>query len=252
MPNASSCACKSCGPSCKCGAQTPKAGECCCGPVCTCGPSCDCPASCGCQARREEAKRLGGGERIRLGVFVDSPGEARVRDAWLVLARGRPAYLNFLRRRLPVGADAEDILQLAWMRAARHLDDLHEEAQLEPWFWRILRNTLSDEHRRLGRERNVLAELSLEDEIGEPAGVCGCSLSVLAQIRPEYRDMIRRADLDEEPMQLLADGLGITVGNASVRLHRARKAMREALRDHCGVDGLRSCQDCGCEDDGVV
>lgn len=185
---------------------------------------------------------------------LDSPYDARVRDTWLVLSRGRPTHLAFLRRRLPSGGDAEDILQLAWMQAARHLDDLHAEAQLEPWFWRILRNTLADEHRRLGRERKVADGMQLAAEPAEPAEpakVCGCSLSVLEQIRPEYRDVIRRADLDEEPMHELADGLGITVNNASVRLHRARRAMRDALREHCGTDSLRSCQDCACEDIGV-
>ena len=52
-------------------------------------------------------------------------------------------------------------------------------------------------------------------------------------------------------MPELADGLGITVNNASVRLHRARRAMRDALCEHCGTDSLRSCQDCPCEDVGV-
>lgn len=181
---------------------------------------------------------------------ADSPAEARVRDAWLVLSRGRSAHLAFLRRRLPTAADAEDILQLAWMQAARHLDDLRGEAQLEAWFWRILRNTLTDEHRRLGREREATDASPLAAESVEPAAVCGCSLSVLERIDPRHREMIRRSDLDEVPMQELADGLGISVNNASVRLHRARKAMREALRQHCGTDSLRSCQDCACGEGG--
>lgn len=179
---------------------------------------------------------------------TDSPDDARVRAAWLVLSRGRPSYLAFLRRRLPVGADAEDLLQLAWMQAARHLDDLQADAQLEPWFWRILRNTLTDEHRRLGRERRVVERLVADETPTQVDEVCGCSLSVLDGIRPDYREVIRRADLDGQPLQQLAAGLGISVNNATVRLHRARKAMREALLDHCGTDSVRSCQDCACED----
>ncbi|MBX3259523.1 MAG: hypothetical protein KIS78_09255 [Labilithrix sp.] len=54
MSEAKSCVCKSCGPSCKCGSQAPKNGECCCGPVCTCGPDCRCPASCGCATAKKK------------------------------------------------------------------------------------------------------------------------------------------------------------------------------------------------------
>ena len=38
----------------------------------------------------------------------------------------------------------------------------------------------------------------------------------------------------------------ITVGNAKVRLHRARKALREELFRRCGTDSIRACQDCRC------
>lgn len=53
MTETKTCSCKSCGPNCKCQAQPPKAGECCCGPNCTCGPSCQCPTSCGCGSKAE-------------------------------------------------------------------------------------------------------------------------------------------------------------------------------------------------------
>lgn len=177
--------------------------------------------------------------------------DAQVRDVWIALLQERPAHLAFLRRRLSSAADAEDLLQLAWMRAARHLDDLRSDERLSAWFWRILRNTLTDEHRRLGREQAATSELLAEERsvsIGEGNETCGCSLGVLEQIRPEYREVLRRADVNEEPIEQVADELGITVNNASVRLHRARKAMRDALLENCGTASLRGCQDCGCED----
>lgn len=180
---------------------------------------------------------------------TDRTGEEATREAWLVLSRDRAAHLAFLRRRLPVGADAEDLLQLAWMQAARHLDGLRAREQLQAWFWRILRNTLAEEQRRSNRQRRLLSELSHETGPAEQEEICSCSLSVLDRMPPDYRDVLRRADLDQEPMQAVAAELGISVNNASVRLHRARKAMREAMRGHCGTDSLRSCQDCACEDD---
>jgi RNA polymerase sigma-70 factor (ECF subfamily) len=35
-----------------------------------------------------------------------------------------------------------------------------------------------------------------------------------------------------------------------VRLHRARRALKERLAAHCGTTSARSCADCGCEERG--
>jgi RNA polymerase sigma-70 factor (ECF subfamily) len=177
------------------------------------------------------------------------PRAAHEQAAWRTLVSKRADHLAFLRRRLPPSAhpDAEDILQLASMNAARHLDQLRAGEQLEPWFWRIVRNTLIDELRRSGRERDIVAALAIDTPPSVARETCGCSLDVLARLRPDYREVLRRADVDEEPIEAVAVGLGITVNNAAVRLHRARKAMRAALLDHCGSASLRSCQDCRCE-----
>src|SRR5688572_32346081 len=70
----------------------------------------------------------------------------------------------------------------------------------------------------------------------------------LERIRPEYADVLRRVDIEEEPLSSVAEALGITVNNATVRLHRARKAFREQLQAFCGTASMRACLDCACND----
>lgn len=170
------------------------------------------------------------------------------RDILLVVVRERAKHLAFVRRMAP-RAEPEDVLQLALLRAARHLDDIREGDRLEAWFWRILRNTIADENERLARETVLLAQVrqGLDEISPQEAASCACSLGVLQQLKPEYAEILRRADIDELPMEQLAHHLGITLNNATVRLHRARKAMRDALLEHCGTDSVRACQNCGCE-----
>jgi RNA polymerase sigma-70 factor (ECF subfamily) len=43
--------------------------------------------------------------------------------------------------------------------------------------------------------------------------------------------------------------LDITHNNATVRLHRARKALRDAMEAHCGVTDPQACAACRCVDD---
>jgi RNA polymerase sigma-70 factor (ECF subfamily) len=69
----------------------------------------------------------------------------------------------------------------------------------------------------------------------------------LDSIRSDYAEILRRVDLGDERLADVAAGLGITVNNATVRLHRARKALRDQLRAFCGTDSARACADCGCD-----
>jgi RNA polymerase sigma-70 factor (ECF subfamily) len=173
-----------------------------------------------------------------------------VHQALRTLTALRSRHLAFVRRRLSHRAEPEDILQIALLRASRHLDELREGDKIEAWFWRILRNTIADENERAQRDVALLQRVHRETEtISTPAdtSTCTCSLGVLETLKPEYRDVIQRNDVDEEPLDHIASDAGITLNNATVRLHRARKAMRQALVEHCGACSTSSCQHCSCD-----
>jgi DNA-directed RNA polymerase specialized sigma24 family protein len=81
----------------------------------------------------------------------------------------------------------------------------------------------------------------------EPRDICGCPMTLLASLRPEYAEILRRVDVEDQSLAESAAGLRISTNNAAVRLHRARKALREALLQFCGTDSMRACVDCGCD-----
>ncbi len=165
------------------------------------------------------------------------------------LAARRAQYRAFVRRRLRTEADAEDLLQQALLRAAERIGTLQQDERLDAWFYRILRNTLADHHVREAT-RSARFELLPEDVAEaspEQVAGCACALGFLDQLRPEQGELLRRIDLNDEPLADAARGLGITANNAKVRLHRARKALRERLQSCCGAGSFRACLDCSCE-----
>ena len=162
----------------------------------------------------------------------------------------RSRHVAFVRQQMPSVSDPEDVVQLALLRAAQHLGEVRDDEKLGSWFWSILRRTILDEAERRTREHRTHAELAQASDGPSPQQVasCACSLGVLEGLKLEYRELLERVDLREESIEQVAASEGISRNNATVRLHRARKAMREALLGHCGTDSLRACQDCGCED----
>ena len=49
-------------------------------------------------------------------------------------------------------------------------------------------------------------------------------------LKREYEQAIRRIDIDEVPVQQFAQEAGITANNASVRVFRAREALRNQVK----------------------
>ncbi len=171
------------------------------------------------------------------------------RDALLSeLHKRRPRFLSFLRARLGSPADADDAFQQAILRAGEHAEQLRDRERAVPWFYRILRREIVNRWTARDRERDATQLLAAEvSEAGEEElATCACSLGLLQSVRAEYADVLRRLDVLEEPLPDVAASLGITVNNATVRLHRARKALRAELARVCGTESARQCLDCDC------
>ena len=69
-------------------------------------------------------------------------------------------------------------------------------------------------------------------------------------MKPEYAQVVRAVDLEERPLSEVAASGGITVNNATVRLHRARQALKRQLVRACGACAAHGCLECSCRTGG--
>jgi RNA polymerase sigma-70 factor (ECF subfamily) len=162
-------------------------------------------------------------------------------------------FLAFLERRVGSRADAEDLLQDALVKSLARGYQVTDPESVVPWFYRVLRNALTDWYRRRGAEDRALAEWGgREDGVEAPQDeglfkeVCECVLRLAGTLRPEYAEALRRVDVEEMPVKEFAAAAGITPGNAAVRLHRAREALRTRVIQSCGTCAEHGCFDCTC------
>ncbi len=169
------------------------------------------------------------------------------------LMEHRPEFLAWLRKQGASEAQAEDLLQAALLRGLEPWTSLPAADRLVPWFYRVLKNALVDQARRtsaagraLDRYANEPSEVDAEDGARR---VCRCTSDVLAQLKPEYAGLIERVDVGGLSIEAAAREIGITSNNAHVRLHRARRALRERLEAFCGhcATGEGRCRDCYCQ-----
>ncbi|ULA63549.1 MAG: Sigma-70 family RNA polymerase sigma factor [Nitrospira sp.] len=166
------------------------------------------------------------------------------------------AFRAFLRKRLPDDALVEDLLQQSLVKAVERGHELNKRDSAVSWFYRILRNAVVDYYRSRAADRRkadgLLTELVASGEDKMPGldeirpALCACLVPLVSQLRPAYADLIRRIDLEEESPVAVAKDLNVTPNNLTVRLHRARQALRAMLEKSCGVCTKHGCLNCTC------
>ena len=167
------------------------------------------------------------------------------------------AFQAFLHQRVQDDALAQDLLQQSFLRAIQHHHTVRNDESVVPWFYRILRHAIIDYYRAHGaetrRDNSFLHDLVAAGEDKSPphgeaqAAVCACLYGVLPKLRTNYAELVRRIDLENQPASEVAKELQITPSNLTVRLHRARHALRSSLEEVCGICSKHGCLNCTCQ-----
>lgn len=148
-------------------------------------------------------------------------------------------YLRFARKRLRDPELAADVVQESMLKALRAESQIQDGEKTKAWFYRILRRTIIDSYRRRDvRDRaleNLQRELQVRSNEEDEQIVCACIARLLPTMTPQYADVIRQVDLNERSPDAVAASLGISRKNLNVRIHRARRQLRQRLEENCRV-----------------
>jgi len=164
-------------------------------------------------------------------------------------------FLSFLEKRVESREVAEDILQTAFVRGLERGAEVRDDESAVAWFYRVLRNATIDHYRHRGSTDRALEGLAREFATQEAwteeteREVCECVAALVETLKPEYRDALRIVDLEEGSLKDLAAHAGTTSGNAAVRVHRAREALRKQVQLACVSCGDHGCLNCQCKPD---
>jgi RNA polymerase sigma-70 factor (ECF subfamily) len=165
------------------------------------------------------------------------------------LVANRARFVSFVASRVPDRAVAEDIVQLAFARVVEKRAAPTDEARSLAWFYRILLNAVTDFHRRRGAEARGRERFASDPTTMAEAGprhICGCVRRALAELPERSQEILVDVEVGGMTVSAYATKADISSGNASVRLHRARRLLSATLRNICGTCSLDGCADCDC------
>jgi RNA polymerase sigma-70 factor, ECF subfamily len=142
---------------------------------------------------------------------------------------------------------AEELVQEAYLRAFRGWRGYRPGTNLAAWLATILRNAFLDEARKQSRRPaqesiddtseyylyNHLTETAAEPQeavLNRLSG--GAIVDSLSEIPPNFREVVVLVDIGDFSYQDAADILGVPIGTVVSRLHRGRRALKQALANH--------------------
>ena len=195
--------------------------------------------------RRNPARRPGVG--TTMGDDVDelvTAARAGDRGAFDALVRATYVDTYALAHRITGDdEDARDVTQEAYLRAYRGLRRFRGDAQFTTWLYRITANCASTHLGRRARHRHEELHDDLpvddlrpgHDPVGraEHGALRERVNLALRGLPPRLRAVIVLRDIYDLPHEAIAAELGISESAAKVRLHRARRRLRDDvfLRD---------------------
>jgi RNA polymerase sigma-70 factor (ECF subfamily) len=167
-------------------------------------------------------------------------------------------------------AEAEDVIQDAYVRAYQHLDQFAGYAPFSTWLTRIavhealrrlqlrkrsqqFEDVESDEEAFMSDAETAVPETSLDPEQRASNAELGHLLEEAVLKLPEqYRTVIMLRDVEELSTAETAAALELTEQNVKVRLHRGRAMMRDRLFARVGASGKNAFPFMGVRCDHIV
>ncbi|MEJ5919241.1 MULTISPECIES: sigma-70 family RNA polymerase sigma factor [unclassified Corynebacterium] len=146
-------------------------------------------------------------------------------------------------------ADAEDLVQEAYMKAFTGFRSYRPGTNLKAWLYRILTNAYINDYRKAQRRPAEYATDELTDsQIAETAshqssGLKSAEVEALAalpdteiqqalmDLNEDYRMVVYYADVEGMPYKEIAEIMDTPIGTVMSRLHRGRKQLRDALQN---------------------
>jgi RNA polymerase sigma-70 factor (ECF subfamily) len=132
---------------------------------------------------------------------------------------------------------AEDMVQEAFVRAWNKLDLFRGDSKFGTWLHRLTVNVVLSDRRirvkRLQREREMVDEVerTLVGDRDVFAGLRKDLEAAIAGLPERARTVLILYDIEGYQHNEIAEMTGMAVGSSKAQLHRARKLVREVLKD---------------------
>ena len=159
--------------------------------------------------------------------------------------------------------EAEDLAQEVFVQVFKAIDQFRGDSKLSTWIYRIAVNLCKNRAKYLSRRHandqddvDAMADrlpfsaakgvsvggISRPDELVEGMQLEMVVKRAIAQIEPEFREVLILRDVEDMSYEEIAEVTGLADGTVKSRIHRARAQLRTLVEKAMGGEKVRSAQ----------
>lgn len=173
------------------------------------------------------------------------------------------AAYNFAYRLTFNEDEAKDLVQDAYLKAYRFYDSYQRGTNAKAWLFRIIKNTFINDYRKKSKEppkydyQEIEERYNNEDAAYQAASpltykesneaglnveqinsLMGDEMTqALNSLQHDFREIIVLCDLEDFKYEEIAEILNIPIGTVRSRLHRARNALKDKIKEYAKTLG---------------
>jgi RNA polymerase sigma-70 factor (ECF subfamily) len=199
-------------------------------------------------------------ERARIEQWTDEQVAERVLQGEtalfeVLMRRHNQRLYRVARTILRDDAEAEDVMQDAYVRAFQHLAQFEARAKFSTWLTRIAVNEALGRLRRRSRYQSIepdepngdlmqllTSSAASPEQQASSAETVALLESAILSLPETYRTALVMRDVEDMTTAETAQALDISEENVKIRLHRARALLRKELYARAGASSAAAFQ----------
>jgi RNA polymerase sigma-70 factor (ECF subfamily) len=150
---------------------------------------------------------------------------------------------RFISRRVASPQDAEDVLQLVFLRLTQQTGGLRSDERVAGWLFATTRNAITDYYRSAARRRELPvgvlpdtdAAAGWQDEDESEANLARCLAPLIEHLPAEQAEAVRLVDVKGMTHSEAAAAVIVSVPGMKSRVQRGRRKLLELLLSCCEV-----------------
>lgn len=159
---------------------------------------------------------------------------------------------RYLERLCGNRSTADDLLQETLLKIARGLPGFEGRSSVRTWAFSIATRVATDHFRR-PHNRAQMIDIDESSPVDAPETehrlvvdeMSGCVRGIIDSLPEDYRTALVLHDLEGQTAAQVAEIVGCTLATAKIRIHRARRRLKDALDEECrfyrGPDNVFRC-----------
>jgi RNA polymerase sigma-70 factor (ECF subfamily) len=147
---------------------------------------------------------------------------------------------RYLERLAGNRATADDLLQDTLLKIARALPGFEGRSSVKTWAFTIATRVATDHFRR-PQNRTQMVDIDETTHVDDADTdqklvideMSSCVREVIDSLPEDYRTALVLHDLEGQTAAEVAEIVGCSIANAKIRIHRARRRLKQALDEEC-------------------